>query len=160
ISRGIKNVRAALRLLERPRRCYSGGRYSLGSETAMKDLLARRGRLGAFLALVLAAASLAGAPAGARITRIEITSRAVTFDGIAFGAVGAYEKLIGKAYGEIDPGDARNALITDLALAPRNARGMVEYAMDIYLLKPVDMAKGNHRLVYEGNNRGNKYALG
>lgn len=93
-------------------------------------------------------------PAG--IQRIEITSRQVNFDGTSFGAVGQYEKLMGKAYGEIDPADPRNAVITDLALAPRNARGRIEYSMDIFILKPVDLSKGNRKLFMEVNNRGGK----
>ena len=96
----------------------------------------------------------AAAPAG--ITRIDITSSATAFEGKTFGSVGAYEKLRGKAYGELDPGDPRNAVITDLALAPRNARGRIEYSMDIYILKPVDLGKGNHKLFVEVNNRGGK----
>ena len=46
----------------------------------------------------------------------------------------------------IDPGDPRNDGITDLALAPRNATGKVEYSMDVYLLKPVDMSRASGRL--------------
>ncbi len=93
----------------------------------------------------------------ARITRIEITStESPTFEGRTFGTVGAYEKLRGKAYGEVDPADPRNALITDIQLAPRNAGGKVEYSMDIYILKPVDLENGNHKLFVEINNRGNK----
>ncbi|OUJ72561.1 hypothetical protein BXP70_18415 [Hymenobacter crusticola] len=97
------------------------------------------------------------AAAQARIVRIEITSvQSPTFEGKAFGKVGAYEKLRGKAYGEVDPSLPQNALITDLALAPRNARGMVEYSMDIYLLKPLNLRQGNHKLFLEVNNRGSK----
>ncbi|MBN3787984.1 hypothetical protein G3N94_13905 [Burkholderia sp. Ac-20353] len=93
----------------------------------------------------------------AGITRIEITSvESPTFNGKTFGDVGAYEKLRGKAFGEVDPNDLRNAVITDLQLAPRNARGMVEYSMDIYILKPVDVSKGNHKLFVEVNQRGSK----
>lgn len=108
--------------------------------------------------LALAAASLLTVPyAEARIIRIEITStESPTFGSTAFGSVGPYEKLRGKAHGEVDPADPRNALITDIELAPRNARGMVEYSMDIYILKPVDLRKGNHKLFVEINNRGNK----
>ncbi|MBV8446782.1 MAG: hypothetical protein JO124_02210, partial [Hyphomicrobiales bacterium] len=72
--------------------------------------------------------SLAGftAPAEARITRIEITNvQSPSFDGLAFGTVGQYEKLVGRAYGEVDPKDPLNSLITDITLAPKNARGMV-----------------------------------
>ena len=68
--------------------------------------------------------------------------------------MGPYEKLRGKAYGEVDPADPRNALITDLKLAPRNARGKVEYSMDIFILKPIDLGKGNHKLILDFNNRG------
>nr|WP_255428244.1 alpha/beta hydrolase domain-containing protein [Ramlibacter cellulosilyticus] len=64
--------------------------------------------------------------------------------------------MVGKAYGEIDPNDPRNQVITDLVLAPRNARGRIEYSMDIYILKPTDLAKGNHKLFVEVNNRGGK----
>jgi hypothetical protein len=96
------------------------------------------------------------APVPTGITRVDISSRAVTFGGTTFGQVGAYEKIVGKAYGEVDPDDPRNKVITDLQLAPRNARGRVEYSMDIYILKPVDLAKGNHKLFVEVNNRGGK----
>jgi hypothetical protein len=93
----------------------------------------------------------------ARIVRIEITSvQSPTFDGKVFGKVGAYEKLRGKAYGELDPTAPQNAAITDIQLAPRNARGKVEYVMDIYILKPINLANGNHKLFLEVNNRGGK----
>ena len=98
--------------------------------------------------------------AEARITRIEITRvEAPTFGGASFGAVGQYDKLVGRAFGEVDPRDPDNAVIEDLALAPRNARGMVEYAMDIYLLKPHDLALGNGTILWDAVNRGNKVAL-
>ena len=96
------------------------------------------------------------APAEAEITRIVITrTQSPTFDGLSFGEVGQYEKLAGRAFGEVDPTDPRNAVIADIQLAPRNARGMVEYSMDIFILKPVALANGNHRLLYYMNNRGN-----
>jgi alpha/beta hydrolase family protein len=94
------------------------------------------------------------APGG--IVRLDITSvESPTFDGQSFGNVGQYEKLTGRAYGEVDPNDPRNAVITDIGLAPRNPQGMVEYATDVMILKPVDMSKANHRLFYEPTNRGN-----
>ena len=40
---------------------------------------------------------------------------------------GPYELIRGRVHGEVDPADRRNAIIQDLALAPRNARGRVEY---------------------------------
>jgi hypothetical protein len=100
-------------------------------------------------------------PSQARIIRIEITSvQSPTFEGKAFGRVGAYEKLRGKAYGELDPTSPQNTLITDIALAPRNAKGMVVYSMDIYILKPIDLNRGNHKLFLEINNRGGKLVGG
>jgi hypothetical protein len=96
-------------------------------------------------------------PVEARITHIDITSvESPTFDGKHFGSVGAYEKLRGKAYGEIDPSHPLNAVITDIELAPTNGSGHVEYSMDIYILRPVRPEKGNHMMFMEVNNRGNK----
>lgn len=96
----------------------------------------------------------------ARITGIEITSRAPAFDGNTFGAVGAYEKIKGIATGELDPAGARNALITDIALAPKNARGRVEYRTNFTILKPVDMRKSVGVLFYNVVNRGRHTAAG
>jgi hypothetical protein len=103
------------------------------------------------------AAVLHVAVADAHIIRIEITDvESPTFEGRSFGAVGPYEKLRGRAYGEVDPEDPRNAVMTDIERAPRNAKGMVEYSMDIYILKPVNVSRGNHNLVVDVNNRGGK----
>ena len=57
--------------------------------------------------------------------------------------------------GEVDPHDARNAIIQDLALAPLNANGKVEYTADFVLFKPKDMTKSNGVLRYDAPNRGN-----
>ncbi|RYE17126.1 MAG: hypothetical protein EOP45_16350, partial [Sphingobacteriaceae bacterium] len=93
----------------------------------------------------------------AAIVRIEITSvESPTFEGRIFGKVGPYEKLKGRAYGEVDPNQPQNALITDINSAPRNNSGMVEYSMDIYILKPVNMELSNHKLFAELPNRGSK----
>jgi len=73
----------------------------------------------------VATIALATASAEARITRIEITRAEPAFAGQSFGTVGTYERLTGKAYGEVDPGSPANSLIQDIALAPRNAHGMV-----------------------------------
>ena len=99
-------------------------------------------------------------PAAARITRLDITNvQSPTFGGTSFGHVGAYEKLVGKAFGEVDPDDPRNSVITDIRHAPRNSAGMVEYSMDVYILAPIDRSRGNHRVLFEVNNRGSKLAI-
>jgi hypothetical protein len=110
--------------------------------------------------VIVAAVASSVRSAGAHITRIVIDpalSESPTFEGRMFGpdgSVGPYEKLRGRAFGEVDPDDPRNAVITDLKLAPRNARGRVEYSMDIFILKPVDLKRGNHKLLLDFNNRG------
>jgi hypothetical protein len=98
--------------------------------------------------------------AEARITDIVITrTESPTFEGASFGAAGQFEKLVGIAYGEVDPTHPLNTIIQDIELAPRNDRGMVEYSTDIYIIKPIDMSKGNGMFVYEVVNRGNKGGL-
>ena len=48
------------------------------------------------------------AEAEARVTKIQITTReSPTFGGYSFGDVGPYEKIVGKAFGELDPNDPR-----------------------------------------------------
>jgi len=113
--------------------------------------------------------ALANAPSEARITGIEVDcarsqsptfcpGQSATFGGTTFGAVGQYEKIRGTAYGELDPQDPRNGIITDIYLVPpenRNpANGHVRYSMDIFILKPITLANGNHRVLLDFNNRG------
>ena len=113
-------------------------------------------RMSAACALALGGAMLAAA-ADARVTKIQITTReSPTFGGYSWPGVGQYEKLAGKAFAEINPNDAKNAVITDIKLAPRNANGNVEYSFDFYILKPIDLSKGNHKMMYEPPNRGGK----
>ncbi|HXX29772.1 MAG TPA: hypothetical protein VEJ89_03540, partial [Myxococcaceae bacterium] len=98
--------------------------------------------------------------ARAEITGITYTTTSPMFGGASFGAVGQYEQLDGIVTGELDPGDERNEIIQDIKLAPRNTRGRVEYAMMFSLLKPIDLSKSNHTLIYDVVNRGNKVISG
>ena len=91
------------------------------------------------------------------ITKITIDNiQSPTFGGTSFGEVGQYEKLIGRAFGELDPENPLNTVITDIQLAPRNARGMVEYDTDFCILKPIEPSRGNKVLLFDVTNRGNK----
>ena len=81
-------------------------------------------------------------------------------DGAPFGEVGAYERVIGRAKGEVDPLDPANKGIALIDKAPRNGRGKVEYATDIFILRPKDFSRGNGRILYEVNNRGRKMLFG
>ena len=107
--------------------------------------------------VVLAALALMPTPTEAHITRIQIIStESPAFGGYSWPGVGQYEKIVGKAFGEVDPLDPKNVVIVDIELAPRNVRGNVEYAFDFYILKPIDLSKGAHTLMYEPPNRGAK----
>src|SRR5215469_10121273 len=119
--------------------------------------LSRANRLRELL-LVSVSGLLVGSlsPAEARITNITISSTAPAYGGATFGSVGAYEFVTGVAFGEVDPNDQRNAIIQDIELAPRNARGMVEYSTKFQILKPLDESKGNHVMLFEIVNRGNE----
>ena len=92
-------------------------------------------------------------PADARIVRLEITRVEPAFGGHAF------ERVLGRAYGEVDPKAPANASIQDIGLAPKNAHGIVEYGSDIEIIRPADPAKSNHVLLFDILNRGNKRAV-
>jgi hypothetical protein len=126
----------------RPMRRFGGGRVTWGRSRARW----------ATLGLVV----LACAPSALRaeVVRIEIFSRQPADGGRSVGAIGPFEILRGRAYGEIDPDDAHNRIVQDLALAPRNERGRVEYAATFALAKPVDMSKSSRVLLYRVVNRG------
>jgi hypothetical protein len=94
------------------------------------------------------------------IVSVEVQAVEPLADGAAFGSVGAYEKVIGIAKGEIDPVAPGNRGIALIDKAPRNARGMVEYTTDFYVLRPKYPAKGTGRILYEVNNRGRKMLFG
>jgi len=107
--------------------------------------------------LAVAAMMFTAVHARAAVTKIQITAKeSPTFGGYSWPGVGQYEKIVGKAFGELDPKDPKNAVIVDLQLAPKNARGKVEYSFDFYILKPIDLSKGNHKMLYEPPNRGRK----
>jgi hypothetical protein len=82
-----------------------------------------------------------------------------TFEGQAFGAAGPYEKLTGRVFGEVDPTAPENAGIMNLDKAPRTATGRVAYSADLYILKPIDLTKGNRKMFYGVLNRGSKLDL-
>ena len=93
------------------------------------------------------------------ITRLVIQRREPFADGHEFPITGAYEKLVGKVYGEVDPRNRLNRIIVNLDRAPRNRRGRVEYRSDFFILKPADMARGNGKIFLDAPNRGSKRLL-
>jgi hypothetical protein len=95
----------------------------------------------------------------AELTRIEIASRVDVLGGKAFGAVGVYEKIVGKAYFSVDPSHPRNTAIVDLDKAPRDVAGRVTFSADLYVLAPKDAARGNGVAFFDVLNRGRKGIL-
>ena len=95
-------------------------------------------------------------PVVVMITRFVIQRRERFAGGYEFPVTGAYEKLVGKVYGEVDPRNRLDRVIVNLDKAPRNRRGRVEYWSDFCILKPVDMARGNGKIFFDAPNRGSK----
>jgi hypothetical protein len=103
---------------------------------------------------------LLAAPLRAEVVRIEVKSRADLLSGKTFGNAGAYEKLSGKIYFAVDPGNKVNQIVADIDKAPKNASGNVEFSSDFYMIKPKDLGRGNGTVLYEVSNRGNKGMIG
>jgi len=118
-------------------------------------------RRSAWVSVAVAAALLAWArPVQARVKKIVIDTKvSPAFDGATFGDPGQYETLAGRVFGEIDPNDPHNAIITDIRLAPKNANGKVEYIASFFLVKPVDMSKSSHLMWQDVPNRGGRLTI-
>src|SRR5262252_691503 len=89
---------------------------------------------------------------------VEITIHAIEpfAAGQSFGDAGSYRRIKGIAKGEIDPAVPQNRVIADLDKAPRNARGMIEYETDFFILRPAELHRTKSVLVYDVTNRGRK----
>jgi Alpha/beta hydrolase domain len=90
--------------------------------------------------------AFAAGPLEARVTKIVVESSKPADPG--------YEILRGTFYGEVDPVDPKNAVITDITFAPRNAKGMVEYSASFEVARPTDPAQESGVLFYDVPNRG------
>jgi hypothetical protein len=128
----------------------------VGAGRTFSRIIARRASLLAAGAMLAAFAS----GAQARVTRIVIeTKSSPAFEGASYGSAGPYETLAGRAFGELDPNDPHDAIIQDIRLAPRNARGMVEYTASFQLVKPVDMSKSSHLMWHDVPNRSGRITI-
>jgi hypothetical protein len=123
----------------------------------MKGVQDRSIRLYALLVvLTLTFVTLMPDGAAAGVVRVDVLSREVVGDWPEQSRSGPYEVIKGMMYLEVDPDDPANQLIVDLDLADRNQQGRVEFSTEFELHKPVEADRGNHRLIYFVNNRGNK----
>ena len=83
------------------------------------------------------------------MVRVEVLERSVLSET-------DYEQIIGRLHFEIDPKLPGNAIIADVGLAPRNAKGRVEFSSDLLILKPKEALHGKGATWVEIPNRGGK----
>ena len=112
---------------------------------------------------VVAGAVLACATVQARVTKIvvdETVSPAYCKGEVcrSYGAAGQYERLAGRAWGELDPKDPLNALIQDIELA-KDADGKLRYVATWVITRPIDRAKASGLMWHEVPNRGRPVAV-
>ena len=96
--------------------------------------------------LVALAALLVSVSSSAEVLRVEVSERQ---DIPEYG----YEQIRGKAYFAIDPKNPINAVIADLAKAPKNADGLVEFSADLLAMWP-KTGNGNNVALVDVVNRG------
>ena len=107
-----------------------------------------------FALAVLTAWLVQGPPAAAAVERVEVLQRSLVADGKSFRNVGPYEQLRGRLYFAVSATAPENQSVTDIRLAARDTRGNVHFAADFLLLRPIDPARGNKRLLYEPASQG------
>jgi hypothetical protein len=111
------------------------------------------------VALALSFLPAASPSVEARVVRLVVERTEPFAGGKPFGSAGPFERVEGTVNIEVDPRDPLNAVIVNLDRAPRNARGRVEFSAPFIIIKPVDMAKGNQKILYGVNNRGNSIEI-
>ena len=89
--------------------------------------------------------------ATAEVVRIDIRRR---------DDAGTHERIIAPGPLHRRPAAAANRAIVDLAQAPRNAAGLVEYSGDLLFFQPKDAARARGAVFLEVVNRGRDQALG
>ena len=94
------------------------------------------------LAPLMGLAAALALSAEARVIEFEIGGVEPFAEGTSFGDHGPYERVSGVARGVLDPEDPQNAVIVNLDKAPRNADGLVEYDMDVFILRPTRGSPG------------------
>ena len=115
-------------------------------------------RRGAVLLLICLICGVA--PLGAKVVRVEVTSRTDVLNGQAFGAAGAYERIVGRVYFSVSVTNPHNRRIVDLDKAANLKDGEVEFSSDFVAVRPKDASKGNGSLLQEVPNRGRARIIG
>src|SRR5216110_3182144 len=103
--------------------------------------------------MVTAALVFSVVPSSARVTRIIIDATATLT-----GQDIPYETLTGRAFGELDPSDPLNTLITDIDRAPR-VNGKVGYIATFFIVKPLDLSRTSGLMWHDVPNRGGRITI-
>ena len=93
-------------------------------------------------------------PLQARVTRVEIATRADVLNGQAFGDAGPYERITGRIFFSLPISNPHNQRIVDLKNAVNLKNGEVEFSADFIAVRPKDAHKGNGSMLLENPNRG------
>ena len=94
---------------------------------------------------------LTAAAAAAEVVRIDVRRR---------DDFGTHERIIGRVHFAIDPAARANRGIADVALAPRNAAGRVEFSSDLLFFLPKRAEGARGTVFLEVVNRGRDQSLG
>ena len=89
--------------------------------------------------------------ASAEVVRVDVRSR---------DDFGTHERVIARVHYAVDPKLPVNQAIADLAFAPRNADGKVEFAGDLLLFLPRQTTSARGTVFLEVVNRGRDQSLG
>jgi Alpha/beta hydrolase domain len=117
------------------------------------------------LAACVSAALAAWTPSSqARVTKVIVDAvesplcTARNSAGVCTATDPNYETVTGRAFGELDPMDEHNALITDITAAPR-VNGKAQYIASFFVVKPIDMSKASGLLWHDVPNRGGRITI-
>jgi len=124
-------------------------------------------------ALALAVSALmSGQVAQARVTKIVIdqhycaTAPCAALPTALTGGSIPYESYAGRAYGQLDPNDPHNEIITDINKGMGQSVGgqpcpsnKVCYVASFYIVKPVDMSKASGLMWHDVPNRGGRITI-
>lgn len=124
----------------------------------LRAWLAVRGRLATMLLAGLLGCVIATGTQ-ARVTRIVIDQVQPWVEpaGSAAPAI-AYERVAGRAFGELDVTLPGNAIIQDIELA-RDADGKARYVASFVIFKPVDLRQASGLMWHDVPNRGRVYPM-
>src|SRR5438093_4654844 len=121
----------------------------LGGDAVMQPKRSELIRRFAMTGVALCAAMLVWTPVSeARVTRIIVDSTT------AISGQSAYEQLRGRAFGELDPKDSHNAIITDIDNPLALTNGKAQYFASFVLRKPKDMSLASGVMWHDVPNRG------